>query len=79
MARNDASDPRGLFGALHGLRCCGAVLERHGGRWRLAATINPSGQRSIWHDRASWDADCDEWLRPLLPRLQELLRGLETT
>lgn len=79
LAATEADDPSGLYGCLHGFRCWGAVLERHGGRWRLAPTIDLAEGQSIWHDRASWDADCDAWLRPLLPRLRELLRGLETT
>jgi hypothetical protein len=33
----DGEEPAGLFGALHGLRCCGAALATQGGRVRLSA------------------------------------------
>ena len=31
----DGDDPAGLFGALLGLRCCGASLAHTGGLWRI--------------------------------------------
>ena len=73
LAATEADDPRGLYGCLHGFRCCGAVLKPYQGRWRLAPTIDPSERVSIWHSRESWDRDCSEWLRPHVARLRELL------
>ncbi len=73
----DGPDPAGLFGALHGLRCCGAILEARRGRWRLAPTLDPTERLSRWHDRPAWGADAAVWLAPHRDRLRRLLDTLE--
>jgi hypothetical protein len=54
----DGDDSAGLFGALHGLRCCGARLARPGpgpGGWRIRPGADYLGGREAWEgDRAGW-------------------------
>ncbi|MHB1523020.1 MAG: hypothetical protein ACYCS9_05835 [Candidatus Dormibacteria bacterium] len=64
LASGDADDPSGLYGRLLAARACGAVLEQRGNRWKLAPTIDPTEQVSVWQDQAAWDADAAKWLRP---------------
>ncbi len=60
----DGADPQGIFGALHGLRCCGARLALDFGRARVVA--GEMGRDEYAADRARW----------LLPRADELRRLL---
>lgn len=65
--RRDAADPYGVFGALIGIRCCGAAITSSGGAnpaWRLVR-----GEMSA----AEWQAVRAQWLMPHLKVLQELL------
>ena len=67
----DGDDPAGLFGTLHGLRCCGARLVRPGrGGWKIQPGADYLGGQEAWEgDRAGW----------LLPRrvtVTRLLTGL---
>lgn len=66
----DGDEPEGLFGALHGLRCCGARLEATATSYRL----RPDGD--AWEDEKAWEADTARWLEPHRPALVELLRSL---
>jgi hypothetical protein len=76
LAAGDARDPAGTYGRLLGARACGAVLERRGDRWRLAPTLDPREQDSVWADRAAWEADAERWLRPRAQEVTRLLRQL---
>jgi len=65
--RRDAADPAGVFGALNGIRCCGARIVASGGAkpaWRLTR-----GEMTA----AEWQAIRVKWLLPHLAVLQELL------
>lgn len=65
--RHDAEDPNGVFGALVGIRCCGAAIVSSGGArpsWRLTR-----GEMSV----AEWQVIRARWLMPHLSALQELL------
>ncbi len=65
----DGAEPNGCFGVLHGLRCCGAGLERdERGRWKVTA-----GEM----DATEYAADRDAWLMPRRTAVGELLRRLE--
>ena len=57
-----------LSGALHGLRCCGAGLQRaQDDSWRIAA-------REM--DPDEYQADREQWLMPRRKEVAELLRRL---
>lgn len=65
--RRDGADPQGVFGALVGIRCCGAAIASSGGAnpaWRLLR-----GELSA----AAWQAVRAQWLMPHLKVLQGLL------
>jgi len=65
--RYDAEDPYGVFGALVGIRCCGAAIVSSGGArpsWRLTR-----GEMTA----AEWQAIRTQWLMPHLKVLQALL------
>jgi hypothetical protein len=65
--RHDAEDPYGVFGALVGIRCCGAAIVSSGGSkpsWRLTR-----GEMTA----AAWQAIRTQWLMPHLKVLQALL------
>jgi hypothetical protein len=73
--RRDGADPCGIFGALVGIRCCGAGITSSGGErptWRLTR-----GEMTA----AEWQAIRTKWLMPHLKVLQELLgtSGAATT
>ena len=76
LAAGDASDPAGTYGRLKAARACGAVLQWHGDRWRLAATIDPREQDSVWATEADWQVDAEKWLRPRAQEIAALLRRL---
>ncbi|MHB8394094.1 MAG: hypothetical protein ACYDC5_06250 [Candidatus Dormibacteria bacterium] len=77
-AGTDRSDFKGLYGALHGARCGGALLSFTHGRWRIVPRIDPAEQVSVWHDQAAWEADRGRYLLPHRERLTVLLRLLPT-
>jgi hypothetical protein len=65
--RRDGADPNGVFGALNGIRCCGAAITSGGGTkpaWRLTR-----GEMTA----AEWQSIRTKWLMPHLKVLQELL------
>ena len=65
--RRDVADPDGVFGALNGIRCCGAQIVSSGGAnpaWRLTR-----GEMTT----AEWQVIRVKWLLPHLAVLQELL------
>jgi hypothetical protein len=76
----DGEEPDGLYGALHGVRCCGARLvpagvggpERTGRGYRLCPGTAYLG------GAAAWAADRERWLAPHADVLAPLLRGLPT-
>ena len=76
LAAGDADDPAGTYGRLKAARACGAVLQWHGDRWRLAPTIDPHEQDSVWSTEADWQADARKWLRPRAQEIVALLRQL---
>jgi len=76
LASGDADDPHGVYGRLLGARACGAVLERRGGRWRLAPVLDPTERLSVWATKADWDADAERWLRPKSREIVALLGRL---
>jgi hypothetical protein len=66
-AELDFDDPYGLFGALYGVRCCGATLEATGRGWRL---VRPEDM-GTWE----WEDLREEWLMPHRAALTALLTG----
>ena len=65
--RRDGADPQGVFGALVGIRCCGAAIASSGGAnpaWRLLR-----GELAA----AEWQAVRAQWLMPHLKVLRDLL------
>ncbi len=75
--RRDAPDPEGVFGALFGVRCCGAAIEYLDDNWTLA----PEGPRPRWRlargeiPAAEWAAIRGRWLLPHRAALAEILLG----
>jgi hypothetical protein len=67
---HDGNDPAGLFGALHGLRCCGAALTAKDGLVRLT-----TGEMSA----DEYGALRQEYLVPRQQALSTLLRDLAWT
>jgi len=63
----DGTDPQGLFGALHGLRCCGARLARCSAGLRLV-----SGEM----DAVEYAQDRARWLVPHKAALNEMIKGV---
>jgi hypothetical protein len=63
----DGEDPRGLFGALHGLRCCGAGLAPADDGARLVAGEMPAEE---------YAAGREAWLVPHAAALTALLRAV---
>lgn len=76
LASADAGDPLGVYGRLHAARCCGAVLERRSGKWKLAPTIDPTERLSVWESREAWDRDAANWLLPRSCDIVKLLTQL---
>lgn len=72
----DGEEPRGLLGALHGVRCCGARLvplsrhQRDGRGYRLAPGDDYHGGTE------AWAGDRERWLLPHADVLTPLLKGL---
>jgi hypothetical protein len=72
----DGEEADGLFGALHGVRCCGAQLVSAAG-----ARSGPGGHRIVPGDdylggARAWAADRECWLVPAADVLAPMLRGL---
>ena len=75
----DGEAPDGLFGALHGVRCCGARLvpadgTRPAGPAGAGCRIAP-GDGYLGGARA-WATDRERWLVPAADVLTPMLRGL---
>jgi hypothetical protein len=66
-AEIDFDDPNGLFGALYGVRCCGAMLEATGHGWRM---VRPE-EMGTWE----WEDLREQWLMPHRAALTALLAG----
>ena len=64
-AEIDFDDPYGLFGALYGVRCCGATLEATARGWRL---VRPE-EMGTWE----WEDLREQWLMPHKAALKALL------
>jgi hypothetical protein len=77
----DGERADGLFGALHGARCCGARLERSGRGFRLTAPVDGDGPVSYLEpapetgELSTWADDRRGWLLPHREVLTGLLRG----
>ena len=80
--RRDAADPAGVFGALYGVRCCGAAIEHVDDDW----TLKPEGPPPRWRlargeipaddwRGQSWAAIRVGWLLPHRAALAEILLG----
>jgi len=68
--RLDAADPEGVYGALNGIRCCAARLERtQSAGWRLVKGDELSEQE--WHDLR------ERWLLPHREAITKLLGAPE--
>jgi hypothetical protein len=64
-AEIDFDDPNGLFGALYGIRCCGATLEATARGWRI---VRPEDM-GTWE----WEDLREQWLMPHRAALTALL------
>jgi hypothetical protein len=64
-AEIDFDDPYGLFGALYGVRCCGATLEATTRGWRI---VRPE-EMGTWE----WEDLREQWLMPHKAALKALL------
>ena len=77
--RRDAADPEGVFGALFGVRCCGAAIEHVDDDW----TLQPEGPPPRWRlargeiPADEWAAIRARWLLPHRAALAEILLGQE--
>jgi hypothetical protein len=75
--RRDAADPEGVFGALFGVRCCGAAIEHLDDDW----TLKPEGPPPRWRlargeiPADEWAAIRARWLLPQRAALEEILLG----
>lgn len=75
--RRDAADPEGVFGALFGVRCCGAAIEHLDNNW----TLKPEGPPPRWRlargeiPADEWAAIRARWLLPHRAALAEILLG----
>jgi len=75
--RRDAADPEGVYGALHGARCCGARIEHMDDDW----TLKPEGPPPCWRlargeiPADEWAAMRARWLLPHRAALEEFLLG----
>lgn len=68
--RLDAADPEGVYGALNGIRCCAARLERtQPAGWRIVRGDELSEQE--WHDLR------ERWLLPHKDAITKLLGAPE--
>jgi len=68
--RLDAADPEGVYGALNGIRCCAARLERtQPAGWRIVRGDELSEQE--WHDLR------ERWLLPHRDAITKLLGAPE--
>jgi hypothetical protein len=76
LAAGDRDDPHGIFGRLLAMRACGGQLVWDGSRWRLEPLIDAGERQSVWHDRASWEADRARYLLPRAQEIADLLTAL---
>ncbi len=67
-------DPE-LYGRLHGMRCCGTLMEKGKKNLVLRPLIDPEGN-SGWIDRAEYEEVRDKWLRPYQKEIVSLLKRL---
>jgi hypothetical protein len=71
----DGETANGVFGVLHGVRCCGARLERPGtgpGGWRIVPGTSYLGGRRAWEqDRTQWLLPWRATIARLVLRLSE--------
>ena len=72
----DGEAPDGLFGALHGVRCCGARLVAAGAPGRAGAAYRMAPGDAYLGGAPAWAADRQRWLVPAADVLTPLLRGL---
>ena len=72
----DGEAPDGLFGALHGVRCCGARLVPRGEDRRPGAGYRMGPGDAYLGGAAAWAADRARWLAPSADVLTPVLRGL---
>ncbi len=74
----DGEAPDGLFGALHGVRCCGARLVPADGTRPSSAGYRMAPGDDYLGGARAWDADRKRWLVPAADVLTPVLRGLRT-
>jgi hypothetical protein len=62
----DGADPDGVFGVLHGIRCCGATIVpgSRGPGWKLEPGEIPASE---------WETIRQSYLLPHLPQIRKLL------
>jgi hypothetical protein len=67
-ARLDSDDPNGVFGALHGIRCCGArLVPRNTAGWKLErGEMSPT----------EWRENREKWLMPHRMKITHMLDRL---
>ena len=72
----DGEAPDGLFGALHGVRCCGARLVPSDGTGLSAPGYRMAPGDDYLGGARAWDTDRQRWLVPAADVLTPMLRGL---
>jgi hypothetical protein len=72
----DGEAPDGLFGALHGVRCCGARLIPADGTRQSGAGYRMAPGDDYLGGARAWATDRQRWLVPAADVLTPVLRGL---
>lgn len=73
----DAADPEGVYGALCGVRCCGARIEHADDNWTLTAEGPPPRWRLVRGEIPAdeWAQIRTRWLLAHRTALEEILLG----
>jgi hypothetical protein len=82
LAAAALSDRPGVYGALHGVRCCGARLVANGAGYRITGPAPDDGPLSYREpdpetgEIGTWESDREGWLLPHRAAITVLLRSL---
>lgn len=70
------TEDRMLAGALHGFRCMGTRIKRGQKGYVLRPDVDPTGNLA-WPSQEEYEGAKEEWLRPYVRKIAELLKKLE--